>query len=286
MNRSTIVALTLAGVLRSSITTLLAQDTPPNLTKDQINKGAVLLKYKDYSNEDPMPVVHAYEGLRVSDVLDALQAIGIQDITLMDKSIRPLWKDTTEKTTHRIYGVAVTYQYVPTNRPNPGPMKYEEFKKWHSHWYQTYAPEVFQSVLRPGTIVVIDSHEANTVGFCGSNNALNWKNLGAAGVVTNGNCRDTDELMLEKVPIYAKYFGGGTRPGRIEAGAVNIPVTVGGVLVRPGDFILADGDGVVVVPREKVEEVAKIGWDIAKGDKTTRVKLYQKGGLKEDTTIK
>src|SRR5450759_3951145 len=110
MNRSTIAAFALAGVLGGSIS-LLAQDAPPKLTNDQINQGAVLLKYKDYSNEDPMKVVHEYEGLRVSDVLDALQAIGIQDITLMDKSIRPLWKDNTEKATHRIYGVAITYQY-------------------------------------------------------------------------------------------------------------------------------------------------------------------------------
>src|SRR6516164_7585356 len=110
MNRTKIAAFALAGVIGSSIS-LLAQDTPPKLTNDEINKGAVLLKHKDYSKEDPMPLVHKYEGLRVSDVLDALQAIGIQDITLMDKSIRPLWKDTTEKATHRIYGVAVTYQY-------------------------------------------------------------------------------------------------------------------------------------------------------------------------------
>src|ERR1039458_9445391 len=101
MNRSTTAAFALAGGLGGSIA-LLAQGTPPKLSNDPINKGAVLLPYKDYSKEDPMPLVHEYEGLRVSDVLDALQAIGIQDITLMDKSIPPLWKDTTEKATHRM----------------------------------------------------------------------------------------------------------------------------------------------------------------------------------------
>jgi len=204
----------------------------------------------------------------------------------MDKSIRPLWRDNSERASHRIYGAAVTYQYLPTNRVAPGPMNYDEFKKWHSHWYQTYAPELFVAAVRPGTIVVIDSHESATTGFCGSNNSLNWKNRGAAGVVTNGNCRDTDELILEKVPIYSKYQGGGTRPGRIEAGAVNIPVTVGGVMVSPGDMIVADGDGVVVVPREKAMEVAKIAWDIAKGDKAGRQKLYKQGGLPMDATLK
>jgi regulator of RNase E activity RraA len=107
-----------------------------------------------------------------------------------------------------------------------------------------------------------------------------------AGVVTNGNCRDTDEIILEKIPVYSKYQGGGTRPGRIEAGAINRPVTVGGVLVRPGDIVVADGDGVVVVPREHVEKVAEIAWDIAKGDKGGRRKLYEKMGLRPDATVK
>jgi regulator of RNase E activity RraA len=107
-----------------------------------------------------------------------------------------------------------------------------------------------------------------------------------AGVITNGSCRDTDELIVQKVPVYSKYQGGGTRPGRIEAGAVNRPVTVGGVLVRPGDMVVADGDGVVAVPREHAEEVARIAWDIASGDKAGRRKLYEKMGMPLDSTVK
>jgi regulator of RNase E activity RraA len=61
---------------------------------------------------------------------------------------------------------------------------------------------------------------------------------------------------------------------------------VGGVLVRPGDIVVADGDGVVVVPREHVEKVAEIAWDIAKGDKQGRRKLYEKMGLRPDVTVK
>ena len=47
-----------------------------------------------------------------------------------------------------------------------------------------------------------------------------------SGVITNGNCRDTDELILQKIPVYSKYQGGGTRPGRIETGAINRPVAI------------------------------------------------------------
>ncbi len=267
-------------------TAALAQQQPPKLSDDELRKGANLLPVREAGDQDPTALVKKYEGLRVTDVLDAMQAVGLQDTGVMDHSIRPLWRDTTEKLAHRIYGVAVTYQYLPTNKPQAGQMSYEEFRRWHSHWYQTYAPELFSRIVRPGNIVIIDAQGIENTGFIGSNNALNWRSRGMAGVITNGSCRDTDELILEKIPVYSKFQGGGTRPGRIEAGAVNRPVTVGGVLVRPGDLVVADGDGVVVVPHEQADKVAEIAWDIAKGDKASRKKLYEKTGLKPDATVK
>jgi regulator of RNase E activity RraA len=275
-----------SGVFLFGISLGLAQEPVPVPSDDQLRKGASLLPYRDTSGEDPMPLVRKYEGLRVTDVRDAMQAIGLQDIGVMDHSIRPLWRDQTEKLAHRIYGVAVTYQYLPTNRPPAGEMSYERFREWHSRWYREYAPELFSRILRPGTVVVIDAQGIENTGFIGSNNALNWKSRGMAGVISNGNCRDTDELILQKIPVYTKYQGGGTRPGRIEAGAINRPVTVGGALVRPGDFIVADGDGVQVVPREHAERVAEIAWDIAKGDKEGRRKLYEKMKMPTDQTVK
>lgn len=265
----------------------LAQDRPPKLTPDQLRKGATLLyPHTELTSEDPMPLVKKYEGLRVSDVLDAMQAVGLQDRGLMDKTIRPLWRDNSDKVAHRFYGVAITYQFVPSNKPAAGKMPYDEFKKWHGHWYGTYAPEAFVPIIKPGHALVIDAQSIENTGFVGSNNALNWYSRGMTGVVTNGTCRDTDELIVEKIPVYAKNQGGGTRPGRIEAGSINLPVVVGGVLVRPGDFVVADGDGVVVVPREQVDEVAKIAWDVAKGDKAGRLKLYEKTHKAIDSTVK
>ncbi len=243
-----------------------------------------LIPVKDYSGADPMPLVKMYEGLRVTDVVDAMQAIGLQDVGSMDQSIRPLWRDV-EKMTHRVYGVAVTAQYVPTNK-RVGPMPIEEFRRWHGEWYRDIAPEAFKKLVRPGTVVVIEAHDVRNVGFIGSNNALGWKSAGMAGVITNGGCRDTDEIILEKIPVYSTHISHGTRPGRIETASVNQPVSVGGVLVRPGDMVVADGDGVVVVPREQAERVAEIAWSVAKGDKGGRKKLYEKMGMPLDETVK
>lgn len=247
-------------------------------------KPATLLPVRDWSGEDPLPLVRQYYGLRVTDVVDAMQAVGLQDIGSMNQSIRPLWRDI-EKMTHRIYGVAVTAQYVPTNK-RVGPMPLDEFRKWHSQWYRDLAPEAFKQAVRPGTVVVIDAHDVHNVGFIGSNNSLGWKSQGMAGVVTNGGCRDTDEIMLEKVPVYSAGIGHGTRPGRIETASVNQPVSVGGVLVRPGDMVVGDGDGVVVVPREHAAKVAEIAWSVAKGDKAGRRKLYDKMKMTIDETVK
>ena len=112
-----------------------------------------------------------------------------------------------------------------------------------------------------------------------------WKTRGAVGVVTSGGARDTDEITKEKIPLYFRGPGRGIRPGRNEVESVNRPVTVGGVLVRPGDVVVADGDGVVVVPREHAEAVARSARAVLETDKAARRKLYQKLGLPPDPTV-
>ena len=276
----TTVAL-LCGATLASAQTAATAPTP-----EEMRRGATLLEVPPPSSVDPMELVRKFDGLRVTDVLDALQAIGIQDRTLMDHSIRPLWRDYTDKLEHRVYGVAITFQYVPSNRAPVGTVPLEEFKDWHGQWYREIAPERFKEIIAPGNVVVIDAQGIDNTGFIGSNNALDWKRRGMTGVVTNGGARDTDEVILEKIPVYSRYQGGGTRPGRIESASVNRRVVVGGVLVRPGDFVVADGDGVVVVPSEHIDRVAEIASGIADGDKRGRRRLYETMGMPVDETVK
>jgi regulator of RNase E activity RraA len=106
------------------------------------------------------------------------------------------------------------------------------------------------------------------------------------GVVTDAGARDTDEIGLEKVPLYLRQKGRGIRPGRNEIESVNRPVTIGGVLVCPGDVVVADGDGVVVVPRAAAEQVAKYASDILVKDKAGRRGLYESLGRQLDKTVK
>jgi regulator of RNase E activity RraA len=226
-----------------------------------------------------------FQGLRVADVSDGMDAVGLHNIGLMDAGIRPLWKDT-EKFTHRFIGIAVTARYVPTQRPPAGQMKTEEYDKWAGEWYRNKSSEPFVALLRPGSALVIEDSAEADVGSIGSNNILSWKLKGCVGVVTSATARDTDEIITEKIPLYFTRPGRGIRPGRNEVESINRPIVCGGVLVMPGDVIVADGDGVIVVPRAKAEEVAKYAKKILDDDKAGRRRLYERLGLPLDDSVK
>lgn len=242
-----------------------------------------MIAVPSYTAEDDQKILNLYEGLRVADVSDGMDVAGLQDVGLMDPEIKPLWRDTSEFR-HQFRGIAVTVRYVPTNK-RASKMSPEEFSKWEGSWYSKLSSEPFVPYLRPGSVVVIDATDDGDTGTIGSNNILSWKLKGAVGVVTSGGARDTDEVIKEGVPLYMKRPGRGIRPGRNEVESVNQPVTCGGVLVRPGDVVVADGDGVVVVPREHAEAVAVAARRILDSDKAGRRKLYEKLGLPLDRTV-
>ncbi len=244
----------------------------------------VFLPVKTYTAEEDAKVLKLYDGLRVADVSDGMDMAGLPDAGLMDPAVRPLWRDT-DKFDHQFAGIAVTVRYVPTNRP-AARLSAEEFRKWESQWYREISPEPFTALLRPGSALVIDGGEDGDTGSIGSNNILNWKLRGMAGVVTSGGARDTDEIIKQRIPLYYKRPGRGIRPGRNEVESVNRPIMCGGVLVRPGDIVIADGDGVIVVPREQAEPVAAAARKILEGDKAGRRKLYEKLGLPPDRTVR
>jgi len=227
-------------------------------------------------------LIELYRGLRVTDVSDGMDRVNLWDRGNMAPDIRPLWRDI-ERFAHRIYGFAHTVRFAPTNRPITSRTP-EEANEFIRHWYREWAPGPHADTIQAGDVIVIDGHDLD-VGYIGSNNALGWIAAGAVGAVTNGGCRDTDELIKQKVPVYSRLICKTIRPGRLEFLGEQVAVTVGGVLVRPGDLVVADGDGVVVVPIEVARDVARLAWEVAKGDKATRRQLYGKVGLPPDDTI-
>lgn len=259
--------------------------TPSADPSADLRGGKSFLATPAFTEDEDRRLLALFDGLRVADTADGMDAVGLQNIGLMDPAIRPLWKDA-KTFRHRFVGVAVTARYVPTNRPPAGKRPMAEYDAWAGNWYDTLSPEPFEAVLRKGSALVIDDAERVDVGSIGSFNILSWKLRGMVGVVTNATARDTDEIETEGVPLYFRHPGRGIRPGRNEIESVNRPVVCGGVLVVPGDVIVADGDGVVVVPRAQAEEVARYARKIIENDKEARRELYRKLGLPPDPSVR
>jgi 4-hydroxy-4-methyl-2-oxoglutarate aldolase len=232
----------------------------------------LFIPYKEYSQADNQRILKMYEDLRVADISDGMDGAGLQDIGIVHESIRPLWRDT-DNYSHRIVGIAVTARYVPTNK-REGVLDQKKINQY----YGDVTGEQFMQALFPGSILVIDAMEDGESRSIGSNNIMSWKKLGMVGLVTSGGLADSDEIIAQKVPAYHRRFARGVRPGRNELESVNRPVTIGGALVRPGDVVACDGDGCIVVPREKAEEVATIGMTFL--DQIGLERAKQKAGKK------
>jgi 4-hydroxy-4-methyl-2-oxoglutarate aldolase len=272
-------------VLISAVISLRAAAAETQRDTTSLRAGTNFIPTRVYSADEDQQILKTFEGLRVADVCDGMDAAGLHNRGLMDPEIRPLWRDT-QNFTHRFVGIAVTVRYVPTQEPAAGQRPVEDFDRWVGNWYNSRSPEPFIPLLRPGSALVIDDASEADVGSIGSNNIMFWKTKGCVGVVTGATARDTDEIITEKVPLYFRRVGRGIRPGRNEVESLNRPVNVGGVLVKPGDVIVADGDGVIVVPREKAAAVAGYAKKILDGDKAARRTLYQQLGLPEDSSVK
>jgi 4-hydroxy-4-methyl-2-oxoglutarate aldolase len=251
----------------------------------ELRQGKGFIPTAVFSEDEDRKLLAHFDGLRVADVTDGMDAVGLQNVGLMDPEIRPLWKDA-KNFRHRFVGIAVTARYVPTNRAQAGKRPTKEYDDWAGDWYDKLSSEPFEAVLRKGSALIIDDAERADVGSIGSFNILSWKLHGAVGVVTDTTARDTDEIETEGVPLYFRRPGRGIRPGRNEIESVNRPVVCGGVLVLPGDVVVADGDGVVVVPRAQAEEVARYARKIIEDDKEGRRELYRKLGLPPDPSVR
>ena len=253
-------------------------------------QGVHILQNKSFDDSDTarQEILDLYKDLRVTDVCDGMDLIGLQDIGLMDNRIRPLWRDT-DKFTHRFVGFAITVRHVPTDvrvGQNSFPAL-EGFQKFKSEQYGR-APDAWLKTAKPGDVVVIDAGGVKETGFIGSNNSLGWAEKGVIGVVTNAGARDTDEIIkTRRIPVYCEnaYSTRGVRPGRLIAESYNFPINCGGVLVFPGDVIVADGDGVIVVPRQQALTVGRLAREINVGDEKSRGERFRKLGMPLDKTV-
>jgi regulator of RNase E activity RraA len=221
-------------------------------------------------------LLDAFADLRVADVRDGMDTMMMHRTGSMSPSIRPLWRT-------RACGIARTCRYVPYDGAVPT-MSPEEYWKWVGWYYKEVCPYPWMQNVQEGDFIVIDQSGVDA-GLMGSNNTLDGIRRGARGYVTSGGVRDTDEVILQKVPYWAPFCSQPMVQGRLKFDSMDVPVEVGGVLVHPGDVVAADGDGVIVVPRKIALDVAQHGGAERKRDMAGRRKHYDALGIKPDDTV-
>jgi 4-hydroxy-4-methyl-2-oxoglutarate aldolase len=127
-------------------------------------------------------------------------------------------------------------------------------------------------VVEAGDVLVVSTTSESTDGMFGDLLAESCRAHGVAGLAIDAGVRDVSELTAMQFPVWSKAI---SAQGTVKAtpGSVNIPIICAGALVQPGDVIVADQDGVVVVAREQAAEVAELGERRRSKEETSRARL-------------
>ena len=165
-------------------------------------------------------------------VSDGMDRLGLKGATF---GVRPMWACP------KIIGRAVTMKIKPVGLEKP---------KQHLGTAAIVAAQ-------PGDVIVVDNGGRPDSSCWGGLLSLAAKTKGISGIVIDGACRDIDESRDLEFPVYARGALPMTARNRVMQESFNQEIQFAGVQVHPGDLVIADGSGVVVIPRFQEEEVVK-----------------------------
>jgi regulator of RNase E activity RraA len=216
--------------------------------------------------------------VRTSDVSDALDSMGLQERHVMDRRMRPLFPGI------RFAGIAHPMAYDVIDGPLEA-MTYDEFSR------RQYAPGPDGLWREAGPygatdeVLVVDA-KGTTAGILGSANTLVAQTRGSVGFVIDGACRDSAECTIQRTPVFCTVRSPAHPMGRLRAVSDGEPIVCAGAPVRPGDLVVADDDGVIVVPQQIAGEVVDRARRIQDADRPGRRASYEALGLPFNDTVR
>lgn len=201
------------------------------------------------TNYEPLPelisesIIKRVSALSTAQLCDGAEGLGIIRNGCMDGNIMPA------EPTMRMIGTACT---VETEDGDNFPI--------HVAIYQS----------KPGYILMVDGKGYTERAYMGDLMTGAAKAIGLKGVVVDGYVRDREGLKELDLPVFSRGFMQRT-PSKKGPGKINVPITCGGVTVKPGDLVMGDYDGITVIPRERVLEVLenaekKSGYEIKRNE--------------------
>jgi regulator of RNase E activity RraA len=203
---------------------------------------------------------HPHKDALSSAVLaDVLDALGHRDSAL-PPDIRPL------KPEWKLFGRAVTLcaMAVAAEPKNP------------------YAVELeCVDALKPGDVLVATTNGERTSALWGELLSTAVRARGGVGVVTDGLTRDASRILAMDFPVFAAGFSPLDSKGRLDAISHGQPVQLGSCVVRPGDLVFGDIDGIVVVPQHLAEAALARALEKVQGENTVREELAQGRSVRE-----
>jgi 4-hydroxy-4-methyl-2-oxoglutarate aldolase len=132
----------------------------------------------------------------------------------------------------------------------------------------------------PGDVLVLTSVEPLAVALVGELLATQAQKQGVAGMLVDGAVRDLDELASMGLPIWARFVRAqGATKG--EVGELDVPVTIGGAAIAPGDAVVMDCDGAMALPADRIDEVLPLALEREERERTMRAR-YVAGELSYD----
>ncbi len=123
---------------------------------------------------------------------------------------------------------------------------------------------------QPDDIFIAAAHGSNRSGIWGELLTTASRNRGCVGAIVDGSVRDTAAMREMKFPVFARGANVCDSLHRQRVAAIDIPVEIGGLVFNPGDLVIADGDGIVVVPQGVETEVIRAAWEKVHAENITR----------------
>lgn len=217
---------------------------------------------------------------RAADLSDGMDALGLVNKGSMSTEMRPIRPGIS------FAGYAWTVRLVPATEAHTPCETVEEYiQQKNAFCSDTYS---FMKDLKAQDVtdhVLVIDMGGYPGGVLGSENMMNFHLRGMVGAVVDGGCRDSYECNLQKVNAFSTKRTFHHVTGRLKGDGVNVPINCAGVSVEPGDYVVADDDGVLVIPQDRAEEVLKFAKAILKDDQEARKSHYEALGYEPDETL-